>query len=71
MKAPTLEENAKRGEYLDALYKLDERDKPDHPQAGLYTGLHQEILITERIYKELLIYEKWKSRGYPDLPLPQ
>ena len=70
MKAPTLEENAKRGEYLDALYKLDERDKPG-PNQGTYTGLHQEILITERIYKELLIYEKWKARGYPDLPLPR
>jgi len=71
MKAPTLEENAKRNEYLDALYKLDERDKPGHPQAGLYTGLHQEIQITERHYQELLTFNKWKARGYPDLPLFQ
>ena len=70
MKEISLEENAKRCEYLDTLYKLDERDKPG-PHQGTYTGLHQEILTCDKFYKELLIYEKWKARGYPDLPLPQ
>ena len=71
IKKISLEENEKRGEYLDTLYKMDGRDKNDHPQKGTFSVLHQEILITERIYQELLIYEKWKARGYPDLPLPR
>ena len=65
-----VKEQQARNVRMEALYKLDERDKPG-PHQGTYTGLHQEIVITERVYKELLIYEKWKARGYPDLPLSQ
>ena len=71
MKSISLEENSKRVDYLDELYKLDGRDKKDHPKAGLFTGLHQEILTYERLCEELAIYEKWKSRGYPDAPRAQ
>jgi len=28
------------------LYKLEGRDKPDHPQRGLYTGLHKRHFST-------------------------
>ena len=28
-----------RAVYIDALYYLDGRNKPDHPMNGLYTGL--------------------------------
>ena len=28
--------------YLDMLYNLDKRDKPDHPLCGRYTGLYQK-----------------------------
>ena len=35
-----------RIKWLDALYDLDGRDKPDHPQHGLYTGLHQRYINT-------------------------
>ena len=47
-----IEEDRKRPERLNYLYKLDNRDDPDHPHAHTYTGLHQEVLI----------YEKWKKR---------
>jgi len=30
---------AARNWYLEKLYVLDGRNKPDHPQNGLYTGL--------------------------------
>ena len=66
-----VKEQQARNVRMEALYKLDERDKPGHPHAGTYTGLHQEIEITERHYQELLTFNKWKARGYPDLPLPQ
>ena len=32
--------------WLTELYALDGRDKPDHPQHGLYTGLHQRYINT-------------------------
>jgi hypothetical protein len=28
--------------YLDVLYELDGRDKPDHPFRGCYTGLFRQ-----------------------------
>ncbi len=65
-----VKEQQARNVRMEALYKLDERDKPG-PHQGTFTGLHQEILTCDKFYKELLIYEKWKARGYPDLPLPQ
>ncbi len=33
------EEQFKRMMYLEELYLLDGRDKLDHPQRGLFTGL--------------------------------
>jgi len=36
-----IEGNA-RAAYLDDLYLLDGRNKPDHPRHGHYTGLIQE-----------------------------
>ena len=32
--------------WLDMLYKLEGRDKPDHPKRGLYTGLHKKHFST-------------------------
>jgi hypothetical protein len=29
---------------LDALYAMDGRDKKDHPQHGLYTGLFEQYI---------------------------
>lgn len=50
------EENKRRVKRMRELYQLDNRDTdPNHPYAGLYTGLYQEILI----------YEKWNKRFAP------
>ena len=49
-----IEENKRRVKNMSELYKLDERDK-EGPNKGTYTGL----------YKEILIYEKWRKRFYP------
>ena len=57
-----VEENAKRVDYINKLYRLDNRDDPKHPMANTFTGLHQEILTYERLKEELAIYEKWKNR---------
>ena len=46
-----LEEDRQRVMTMDQLYIEDGRHHKDHPKHGLYTGLHQEILI----------YEKWKK----------
>ena len=70
MKNISYEENRKRTDYLDELYKLDERDKPG-PNQGTFTGLHQEVLTYQRLCKELKIYEKWKARAYPEIPHAQ
>ena len=59
---PAVEENAKRVDYINTLYRLDNRDDPKHPMHGLFTGLHQEILTYERLKEELAIYDKWKDR---------
>ena len=29
-------------DYMEMLYRLDKRDEKDHPQHGLYTGLHEK-----------------------------
>ena len=47
----TVEEDRQRALRMDQLYIEDGRHHKDHPKHGLYTGLHQEILI----------YEKWKK----------
>ena len=62
-----VKEQQSRVETMQELYKLDERDKPG-PHQGTYTGLWQEVLTYQRLCEELAIYEKWKSRGYPETP---
>jgi len=47
-----VEEDRQRVMRMDQLYIEDGRHHKDHPKHGLYTGLHQEILI----------YEKWKKQ---------
>ena len=44
--AQDIEAMRNRIKWLDELYSLDGRDKPDHPQHGLYTGLHQRYINT-------------------------
>ena len=46
-----LAEDRQRVLTMDQLYIEDGRHRKDHPKHGLYTGLHQEILV----------YEKWKK----------
>tara|TARA_R100001594_G_scaffold97236_1_gene131457 strand:+ start:771 stop:980 length:210 start_codon:yes stop_codon:yes gene_type:complete len=62
MKEISIAENAKRTEYLNMLYRIDNRDDPAHPNHGTFTGLHQEVLTYERLKEELAIYDKWKNR---------
>ena len=62
MKEISIEENAARNQYMETLYRLDNRDAPSHPHANTFTGLHQEVLTYERLKKELEIYDKWKNR---------
>ena len=48
-----VKEQQARADRMNELYEMDERsDDPDHPMHGLFTGLHQEVLI----------YEKWKKQ---------
>ena len=35
-----------RNEWMTMLYMLEGRDNPDHPQRGLYTGLHKKHYST-------------------------
>lgn len=65
MKHPSYEQNAARAAFMEKLFFLDGRDKEDHPQHGLYTGLNEEILLYKKLCKELKIYEKWNKRNYP------
>ena len=44
--AQDIEAMRNRIKWLDELYDLDGRDKHDHPQHGLYTGLHQRYINT-------------------------
>tara|TARA_B100001250_G_C19803002_1_gene791969 strand:+ start:598 stop:774 length:177 start_codon:yes stop_codon:yes gene_type:complete len=50
-KTEWVEEDRQRVMTMDQLYIEDGRHHKDHPKHGLYTGLHQEILV----------YEKWKK----------
>ena len=50
-KTEWIEEDRQRVMTMDQLYIEDGRHRPDHPKHGVYTGLHQEILV----------YEKWKK----------
>ena len=44
--ATDIEAQNNRIVWLDMLYKLEGRDKPDHPKRGLYTGLHKRHFST-------------------------
>jgi len=41
-----IESQNNRVVWLDMLYKLEGRDKSDHPKRGLYTGLHKRHFST-------------------------
>ena len=44
--AEDLEAMNNRVVWMDMLYKLEGRDKADHPKRGLYTGLHRKHIST-------------------------
>ena len=44
--AQDIEAMRNRIKWLDELYSLDGRQDPDHPQHGLYTGLHKRYINT-------------------------
>ena len=44
--ATDIEAQNNRIVWLDMLYKLEGRDKADHPKRGLYTGLHKRHFST-------------------------
>jgi len=44
--AEDLEAMNNRITWMEMLYKLEGRDAPDHPQRGLYTGLHKRHFST-------------------------
>ena len=62
IKKISVAENAARNDYINELYRLDNRDDPTHRHAHTFTGLHQEVLTYERLKEELAIYDKWKNR---------
>jgi len=41
-----IESQNNRVVWLDMLYKLEGRDRADHPKRGLYTGLHKRHFST-------------------------
>ena len=47
-----VEEQSARQARLEALYKESGREDPEHPQHGLYTGLNQQYLESEKCKKE-------------------
>jgi len=44
--AEDIEANANRVEWMEMLFMLEGRDKPDHPKRGLFTGLHKKHFST-------------------------
>ncbi len=44
--ATDIESQNNRIVWLDMLYKLEGRDRADHPKRGLYTGLHKRHFST-------------------------
>ena len=62
IKKISVAENAARNDYINELYRLDNRDDPTHRHAHTFTALHQEVLTYERLKEELAIYDKWKNR---------
>ena len=61
IKKISVAENAARNDYINELYRLDNRDKPG-PHQGNFTGLHTEVMIYKRLKEEMEIYDKWKNR---------
>jgi len=61
IKKISVAENAARNDYINELYRLDNRDKPG-PHQGTFTGLHTEVMIYKRLKEEMAIYDKWKNR---------
>ena len=61
IKQISVAENAARNDYINELYRLDNRDKPG-PHQGTFTGLHTEVMIYKRLKEEMAIYDKWKNR---------
>lgn len=48
-----------RAAYLDALYHLDNRDDPYHPNRGTYTGLYQQRIAL------MLEIDRWRLLKTP------
>lgn len=48
-----------RAAYLDALYRLDNRDDPYHPSHGTYTGLYQQRIAL------MLEIDRWRLLKKP------
>jgi hypothetical protein len=44
--AEDIEANSNRVEWMEMLFMLEGRDNPDHPQCGLFTGLHRKHFST-------------------------
>ena len=61
IKQISVAENAARNDYINELYRLDNREKPG-PHQGTFTGLHTEVMIYKRLKEEMAIYDKWKNR---------
>ena len=38
--------NSNRVQWMEMLFMLEGRDKPDHPKRGLFTGLHKKHFST-------------------------
>ena len=54
-------ENAARAKLCEDMYWLDQRDSPNHPHTGTFTGLGVEIQIRNRVNKEKEIADKWNK----------
>ena len=46
-------ENAARSQLLEDMYWLDQRDSPNHPHTGTFTGLWEELQIRNKWNKLL------------------
>ena len=62
IKQISVAENAARNDYINELYRLDNRDDKTHKHANTFTGLHTEVMIYKRLKEEMEIYDKWKNR---------
>ncbi len=44
--ATDIQANFNRVKWMEMLFMLEGRDSPDHPQCGLFTGLHRKHFST-------------------------